>query len=117
MSVLPPFLAVPSPCFSFVAVDLAGPFVCKREGGSRVTRRNTGTVKVWAVLLVCLQTKAVKIYMAGGLSTDDFMLAWHSFVADQPLVAYSDRGTNLTSAAKEGSVHGDGDVPDYVLGL
>ena len=75
MSVLPQFLVVPCPCFSYVAVDLAGPFLCKKEGGARVTRRNTGTVKMWAVLLVCLQTKAVKIYMAGGLSTEDFLLA------------------------------------------
>ena len=120
MSVLPEFLAVPCPCFTYIAVDLAGPFLCKREGGARVTRRNCGTVKMWAVLLVCLQTKAVKIYMAGGLSTEDFLLAWDSFVADhgQPLIAYSDRGSNLTSAAKEGGVHddsagGDDDQPAY----
>ena len=120
MSVLPEFLAVPCPCFTYIAVDLAGPFLCKREGGARVTRRNSGTVKMWAVLLVCLQTKAVKIYIAGGLSTEDFLLAWDSFVADhgQPLIAYSDRGTNLTSAAREGGVHdnsqiGDDDLPAY----
>ena len=96
-----------------VVGSLHGPYhLC-----ARVTGRNTGTVKVLAVLLVCLQTKAVKIYMVGGLSTDDFLLAWDSFVADlgggQPLVAYIDRGTNLTSAAKEGGEHGDSDVPDY----
>ena len=69
-------------------VDLAGPFVCKREGASRRTRRNPGTMKVWAVLFVCLQVKAVKIYLVGGLHTEDFLLAWDSFVADhgQPAV-------------------------------
>ena len=103
MAELPSQLLIPAPCFTFVAVDLAGPFVCKREGASQVTRRNTGTIKVWAVLIVCLQTKAVKIYLAGGLSTTDFLLVWDSFVSDhgQPAVAYSDRGSNLTSAAKE----------------
>ena len=112
MSVLPPHLTVPCPCFTYVAVDLAGPFVCKREGASKTTRRNPGTIKVWAVLFVCLQVKAVKIYLAGGLHTEDFLLAWDSFVADhgQPAVAYSDRGSNLTSAAREG---GDTEVPDY----
>ena len=112
MSVLPPFLSVPCPCFTYVAVDLAGPFLCKKEGASQVNRSNTGTVKVWAVLVVCLQVKALKIYLAGGLGTEDFLLAWDSFVADhgQPMVAYGDRGTNLVSAAKEG---GDIDVPDY----
>ena len=89
--------------------------LCLQEGrGSKVTRRNTGTIKVWAVIFVCLQVKAVKIYMAGGLNTEDFLLVWDSFVADfgQPLVVYSDRGTNLVSAAKEG---GDklGDLPRY----
>ena len=112
MSVLPPHLSVPCPCFTYVAVDLAGPFVCKREGASRRTRRNPGTMKVWAVLFVCLQVKAVKIYLVGGLHTEDFLLAWDSFVADhgQPAVAYSDRGTNLTAAVREG---GDTEVPDY----
>ena len=112
MSVLPAHLAVPCPCFTYVAVDLAGPFICKREGASRETRRNTGTIKVWAVLYVCLQVKAVKIYMAGGLHTQDFLLTWDSFVADhgQPAIAYSDRGSNLIAAAKQG---GDTEVPDY----
>ena len=113
MSVLPPHLAVPCPPFCYVAVDLAGPFVCKREGASKTTRRNPGTMKVWAVLIVCLQVKAVKIYLVGGLHTEDFLLAWDSFVADhgQPLVAYGDRGTNLTSAAKEDG--NTADVPSY----
>ena len=112
MSALPPHLAVPCPCFTYVAVDLAGPFVCKREGASKRTRRNPGTMKVWAVLFVCLQVKAVKIYLVGGLHTEDFLLAWDSFAADhgQPAVAYSDRGTNLTAAAREG---GDTEIPDY----
>ena len=106
MSVLPPHLSVPCPCFTYVAVDLAGPFVCKREGAFKKTRRNPGTMKVWAVLFVCLQVKAVKIYLVGGLHTEDFLLARDSFVADhgQPAVAYSDRGTNLTGAAREGEI-------------
>ena len=69
-------------------------------------------MKVWAVLFVCLQVKAVKIYLVGGLNTEDFLLAWDSFVADhgQPQIASSDRGSNLTAAAREG---GDTEVPDY----
>ena len=49
--------------------------------------------------------------MVGGLHTEELLLAW-GFVADhgQPAVAYSDRGTNLTAAAREG---GDTEVPDY----
>ena len=112
MSSLPAYLSVPCPCFTYVGVDLAGPFVVKKEGASKVTRRNTGTLKVWAVLIVCLQTKAVKIYLVGGLGTEDFLLAWDCFESDhgQPMVAHSDRGSNLVSASKEG---GEADLPDY----
>ena len=104
MSVLPPHLATPCPVFTYVAVDLTGPFVCKREGPAKTTRRNSGTKKTWAALFVCLQTKAVKIYLVGGLATEDFLLAWYSFTADhsQPSVCYSDRGTNLIAAVNEG---------------
>ena len=56
-------LAVSCPPFSYVAVDLAGTFVCKREGAAKRTRSNPGTMKVWPVLIVCLQVKAVKIYL------------------------------------------------------
>ena len=86
-----------------------------RVGGrelSRTTRKTSGTMKSWAVLIVCLQTKAVKICLAGGLGTQDFLLVWDGFVADhgQPMVAYSDRGTNLVSAAKGEE---DSDLPNY----
>ena len=61
-------------------------------------------MKTWAVLIVCLQVKAVKIYLVRGLSTEDFLLAWDMFVADhgQPIMAHSDQGSNLVAAAEEG---------------
>ena len=76
-------------------------------------QEDTGTMKVWAVLIVCLQTKAVKIYMVGGLSTEDFLLAWQSFESDhgQPMIAHSDRGTNLVAAARENK--SESEVPAY----
>ena len=54
----------------------------------------------------------MKIYMVRGLHTQDFLLSWDSFVADhgQPAIAYSDRGSNLIAAVKQG---GDTEVPDY----
>ena len=61
MAVLPPRLTVPCPVFSHVGVDLAGPFTVWKEGNSRVTRRNTGTMKVWSVLFVCLNTLSWRI--------------------------------------------------------
>ena len=112
MSVLPARLTVPCPIFSHIGVDLAGPYVVKKEGGSKFTRRNTGTYKIWVVLFVCLNTKALKLYVAGGYSTGDFLLAWDSFVADygEPISCHSDRGTQLTSAAKWNP---DIEIPGY----
>lgn len=112
MAVLPPRLTVPCPVFSHVGVDLAGPFTVWKEGNSRVTRRNTGTMKVWSVLFVCLNTKALKMYLAGGYGTNDFLLAWDAFTADhgEPLTCHSDRGTQLVSAAK---YNPDLEAPNY----
>ena len=112
MAILPARLSVPCPVFSHVGIDLAGPFLVKKEGGSQVTRRNTGKMKIWVILFVCLNTKALKLYVAGGYSTEDFMLAWNSFEADhgEPLTCHSDRGSQLVCAAKQDS---EIEVPDY----
>ena len=71
-------------------------------------------VKVWAVIFVSLQVKAVKIFLANGLSNENFLLIWNSFIVDfgQSLVAYIDRSSNLGAAAKQG---GDtvGSLPEY----
>ena len=103
MAVLPARLTVPCPVFSHIGVDLAGPFLVRKEGDSRVTRRNTGTIKIWVILFVCLSTKALKLYVAGGYATADFLLAWDAFVADHgdPLTCHSDRGSQLVAAAKQ----------------
>ena len=84
----------------------------RKEGDNRVTRRNTGTFKLWVILFVCLNTKALKLYLAGGYSTQDFLLAWDAFVADQgePITCHSDRGSQLVSAAK---LSPDMEVPEY----
>ena len=67
----------------------------------RDTRRGRGTMKVWAVLAVCLNTRAIKIYMAPGYSTADFLLAWEELESDCgiPRRVHSDRGTQLVSAS------------------
>ena len=112
MAVLPARLTVPCPVFSHVGVDLAGPFSVRKEGDSRVTRRNTGTVKIWVILFVCLSTKALKLYVAGGYATEDFLLAWDAFAADHgdPLTCHSDRGSQIVAAAK---MNPDLEVPNY----
>ena len=69
-------------------------------------------MKIWVILFVCLSTKALKLYVAEGYSTEDFMLAWNSFEADhgEPLTCHSDRGSQLVCAAKQDLKI---EVPDY----
>ena len=109
MAELPSVLGVPCPAFSNVAVDLAGPFQVSSMLKRRGTRRGQGTMKVWGVLVMCLNTRALRIYLAPGYSTDDFLLAWAEFVSDSgvPRWVHSDRGTQLVSAA------GTIEAPDY----
>ena len=109
MASLPEELCVPCPAFSHVGVDLAGPFKVFSMLKKRNTRRSEGTLKVWAVLVLCLNTSALKIYLVPGYSTQDFMVAWVEFESDCgiPKKVHSDRGSQLVSAAE------DIDTPDY----
>ena len=103
MAPLPPSLGVPAPPFLNVGLDLFGPLEVKKMGGAKTTRGVQGTFKVWGVLILCLNTKAVKLYVAAGYSTAEFMMAFEQFTSDhgKPAMVHSDRGSNLVSAAKE----------------
>ena len=100
---------MPCPAFSHVGVDLAGPFKVFSMLKKRSTRRSEGSLKVWAVLVLCLNTSALKIYLVPGYSTQDFMVAWVEFESDCgiPKKVHSDRGSQLVSAAEYI------DTPDY----
>ena len=102
-------LCVPCPAFSNVAVDFAGPFRVFSMLKSRDTRRGTGTMKVWALLVVCLNTRAMKIYLVPGYSTQDFLVSWAEFESECgiPRRVHSDRGSQLVSAA------GTIEAPEY----
>ena len=76
---------------------------------TRNTRRNSGSKKVWVLLIMCLNTRALKLYLTAGYSTEDFLVAWSEFQADCgiPRRVHSDRGSQLVSAAS--GIEG----PDY----
>ena len=103
MAPLPPSLTVPAPTFLKVGLDLFGPMEVKKMGEAKTTRGVHGTFKVWGVLIICLNTKAVKLYLAAGYSTAEFLMAYEQFTSDhgRPAMVHSDRGSNLHSAAKE----------------
>ena len=46
----------------------------QKDGGSQFYQEMQGTFKVWGLLILCLNTKAVKVYVAVGYSTADFMM-------------------------------------------
>ena len=82
MAPLPVELTVPCPAFSNIAIDMAGPYQVFSMLKSRGTRRGTGTMKVWALLAVCLNTRALRIYLLPGYSTEDFLVTWAELEAD-----------------------------------
>ena len=60
----------------------AGPFKVFSMLKKMSTRRSEGAIKVWAVLVLCLNTSELKIYLVPGYSTQEFMVAWVEFESD-----------------------------------
>ena len=102
MAPLPVELTVPCPAFSNIAIDMAGPYQVFSMLKSRGTRRGTGTMKVWALLAVCLNTRALRIYLLPGYSTEDFLVTWAELEADCgiPRRVHSDRGSQIVCASE-----------------
>ena len=52
-----------------------------------------GMFKVWGVIILCFNTKAVKFYVAAGYSITVFMMSFEQFPSDhgRPAKVHSDR--------------------------
>ena len=94
MSALPKPLQVPAPPFTNIGIDLVGPMIIKAMVNKRAR------MKVWVVIFVCLNVKAVSMELAPGYSTKDFLLAYSSHVSQrgEPSFVHSDRGSQLVAA-------------------
>ena len=59
-------------------------------------------IKVWGLVLVCQNTRAVKMLATAGYSTDDFLTAFTRFTSNHgnPLLVVSDAGSQLVKAGK-----------------
>ena len=68
MAPLPIRLQVPAPCFTHIGVDLAGPVLIKDMVVTKSTRSTNIYKKMWIAVYVCLNTKAVKLYLVPGYS-------------------------------------------------
>ena len=101
MAPLPQEICVPCPPFSNVGLDLAGPYMVVSMMKKKSTRAGSAKMKVWALLIMCLNTRALKVYLLPGYGTEDFLLGWTEFIAECgiPRRVHSDRGTQLVSAA------------------
>ncbi len=97
MAILPAEIQVQCPPFTNIGIDLSGPLVVHSMTNKR------STMKVWNVIFVCLNTKAVAMYIATGYATSDFMLAYDSHTHDRglPNKVHSDKGSQLVAAGKE----------------
>ena len=97
MAQLPPSVQLACPPFTNIAIDLCGPLTVHAMTNKRAT------MKVWNVIKVCLNTKAVTMHLAPGYSTADFFIAYDSHVYDRgvPANVHSDKGSQLVAAGKE----------------
>ena len=99
MSDLPAERLAPSPPFSYVGVDVFGPWTIV----TRKTRGGSANSKRWAVIFSCLVTRSVHIEVIEELSSSSFINALRRFISYRgPVVEFrSDRGTNFVGATKD----------------
>ncbi|XP_026119086.1 uncharacterized protein LOC113098285 [Carassius auratus] len=99
MSDLPVERLTIAPPFTYVGVDVFGPW----EVTARKTRGGQANSKRWAVMFSCMCTRAVHIEVIEAMSSSSFINALRRFFAIRGPVKhlYSDRGTNFVGASRE----------------
>lgn len=99
MADLPPERLHVSPPFTYVGVDVFGPWTVV----SRRTRGGHAKSKRWAMLFCCMTSRAVHIEIIASLDTSSCINALRRFFAMRGPVKQirSDCGTNFVAAAKE----------------
>ncbi len=99
MSDLHPERLSMDPPFSFVGLDVFGPWVvtsCRTRGGQASSKR-------WAVLFTCMSTRAIHIEVIESMDSSSFINALRRFFAIRGPAKQlrSDCGTNFVGACKE----------------
>ncbi|XP_069134244.1 uncharacterized protein [Argopecten irradians] len=99
MADLPPERLDLSPPFTYVGIDVFGPWTVI----TRKTRGGQAHSKRWAVILTCLVIRAVHIEVIEEMTTSSFINALRRFTSLRGEVKFirSDCGTNFVGAAKE----------------
>ncbi len=93
MADLPTERLTPSPPFTYVGLDVFGPW----EVTARRTRGGHANSKRWAVIFTCFSTRAIHIELVEGMDTSSFINALRRFMAFRGHVEqiHSDCGTNF----------------------
>ena len=99
MADLPIDRLTPAPPFSYVGLDVFGPWLVSTQQ----TRGGMANNKRWAVLLNCLTTRAMHIEVIESMDASCFINTLHRFLAFRgPAVQFcSDCGTNFVGVRKE----------------
>ena len=89
-----------TPPFTNTGLDVFGHYFV-HDGKN--TRRNNATKKVWAIIFVCLVTRAIHIEMLPSMDTSSFRNALRRFLAIRGTcrVLRSDNGTNFVAAKRQ----------------
>ena len=84
------------PPFTNVTLDLAGPILVKAMVNSRAN------MKVWPLVIVCMNTGAVQILLMHNYGAEAFLLQWSHFTSlrGNPRKVVSDKGSQLTKSAR-----------------
>ncbi len=98
MGELPADRVTPSPPFSNVGIDYAGPILYKL---SRVCK--PVHVKAYVAVFICFCVKAVHLELVEDLTTEAFLACLQRFVARRglPKVIYTDNGSNFVGAKRD----------------
>ncbi|KAI7813336.1 hypothetical protein IRJ41_016654 [Triplophysa rosa] len=94
----------PSPPFTYVGLDVFGPFTvtARRTRGGHAESK-CWAIPYWAILFTCMSTRAIHIEVIESLDTSSCINALRRFFAIRgPVKQFrSDCGTNFTGASKE----------------
>ena len=96
MAEIPDHQLKPCPPFTNISLDFMGPFTAKGLGNQRAR------IKVYGLVIVCQNTRAVKLLTVPGYDTGSFLLAYKKFTNEfgTPEKIVSDQGSQLVKAGK-----------------
>ena len=87
-------------CFNHIAMDYFGPLQCRTPKFKQT--RNSKTYKIYGLVVLCQQTRAIAIYPVEGYDTSSFLVAFkmHCALRGLPTTVLSDPMSSFISGSK-----------------